>query len=84
MDFPDRLSTQKLIGGIESSLTALAPIMRSLPLRVVPLLLVGALAVPPAQADVYTWTDPSGRLNVSNIAPPEGVHPPHQRGQPIQ
>ena len=26
-----------------------------------------------ARADVYTWTDASGRLNVSNIAPPDGV-----------
>jgi hypothetical protein len=33
-----------------------------------------ALAAPLALADVYTWKDPSGRLNVSNIAPPEGVH----------
>jgi hypothetical protein len=74
MDFPDRLSTQKLIRGIESSVTVLASIMRSLPLRIVPLLVAGALAVPLAHADVYTWTDKSGRLNVSNIAPPEGVH----------
>ncbi|HEX6795321.1 MAG TPA: DUF4124 domain-containing protein [Casimicrobiaceae bacterium] len=64
--------------------------MRSLSLRAVPLLLAGALAVPLAQADVYTWTDPSGRLNVSNIAPPEGVHvssvvhedPPRARPKP--
>lgn len=36
--------------------------------------LAGALGVPLAHADVYTWTDVSGRLNVSNLAPPEGVH----------
>jgi len=26
-----------------------------------------------ARADIYTWTDASGRVNVSNIAPPQGV-----------
>jgi hypothetical protein len=26
-----------------------------------------------AHADIYTWTDESGRVNVSNLAPPEGV-----------
>lgn len=31
------------------------------------------LAAPLAHADVYTWTDASGRLNVSNVAPPAGV-----------
>ena len=90
MDFPDRLPTQKLIGGIESPVVVLASIMRSLPLRAVPLLLAGALAVPLAHADVYTWTDHSGRLNVSNIAPPEDVHvlsvvhedPPKARPKP--
>ena len=39
-----------------------------------PAILAGALGAPLAHADVYTWTDRSGRLNVSNIAPPEGVH----------
>lgn len=33
-----------------------------------------ALAAPLALADVYTWTDASGRLNVSNLPPPDGVH----------
>jgi len=41
------------------------------------IVLAGALAcaggVQLAHADVYTWTDATGRLNVSNIAPPEGV-----------
>lgn len=32
-----------------------------------------AVGVRLAHADVYTWTDASGRLNVSNIAPPEGA-----------
>lgn len=37
--------------------------------------LVALLALGPsiACADVYTWTDASGRLNVSNLAPPDGV-----------
>src|SRR5215218_778560 len=26
-----------------------------------------------AQADIYTWTDANGRVNVSNLAPPAGV-----------
>lgn len=36
------------------------------------------ICVPPiAQADIYTWTDATGRLNVSNVAPPEGVRVAH-------
>jgi len=36
--------------------------------------LVGlALSVPPARADIYTWTDANGRVNISNLAPPDGV-----------
>jgi len=31
------------------------------------------LAAGAANADVYTWTDESGMLNVSNLAPPEGA-----------
>ena len=26
-----------------------------------------------AQADIYTWTDANGRVNISNVTPPEGV-----------
>jgi len=26
-----------------------------------------------AHADIYTWTDESGRVNISNLAPPEGA-----------
>jgi len=37
-------------------------------------MLAATLGALPAHADVYTWTDASGRLNVSNVAPPEGVH----------
>src|SRR4051812_9207966 len=28
---------------------------------------------PVAHGDIYTWTDANGRVNVSNISPPEGV-----------
>jgi hypothetical protein len=28
----------------------------------------------PARADVFTWVDKSGSINVSNLAPPDGVH----------
>jgi hypothetical protein len=38
-----------------------------------PVVLAGSLAASLAHADVYTWTDKTGRLNVSNIAPPDGV-----------
>ena len=37
------------------------------------LVLVATLGASLAQADVYNWTDASGRLNVSNVAPPDGV-----------
>ena len=36
-------------------------------------LLAGACVVQLAHADIYTWTDESGRVNVSNLAPPEGA-----------
>ena len=26
-----------------------------------------------ARADIYTWTDANGRVNISNVAPPEGA-----------
>jgi hypothetical protein len=32
-----------------------------------------ALNVPTARADIYTWTDANGRVNISNLAPPDGV-----------
>jgi hypothetical protein len=32
------------------------------------------LVVGVAKADVYTWTDESGMVNVSNLTPPEGAH----------
>jgi hypothetical protein len=33
-----------------------------------------SLAAAPAHADVFTWTDASGRLNMSNVEPPRDVH----------
>ena len=39
-------------------------------------LFVGAaivLGVSPAYADIYTWVDASGALNVSNLTPPDGA-----------
>jgi hypothetical protein len=38
-----------------------------------PAMLAGACALPLAHADIYTWTDESGRVNMSNLTPPEGV-----------
>jgi hypothetical protein len=39
-----------------------------------PVVLAGTLGLQVARADIYTWTDASGRVNISNLAPPEGVH----------
>src|ERR1700693_2583337 len=35
--------------------------------------LAGTFGLQPAHADLYTWVDTSGGVNVSNLAPPEGV-----------
>src|SRR5215831_10271489 len=35
--------------------------------------LAGVVNVPLAHADIYTWTDAKGRVNISNLDPPEGV-----------
>ena|SRR6266481_4006108 len=35
--------------------------------------LAGMFGLQPAYADIYTWVDASGGVNVSNLAPPEGV-----------
>src|SRR5437763_13179796 len=43
-------------------------------LLLVILFVAGPLAVVPARAEVYTWVDASGTVNVSNLAPPSGVH----------
>lgn len=39
-----------------------------------PAILVGTLGLQPAHADIYTWVDASGTINVSNLAPPDGVN----------
>ena len=38
-----------------------------------PAVLAAAFGLQPAHADIYTWVDASGGVNVSNLAPPEGV-----------
>lgn len=38
-----------------------------------PAVLLCILAPPLARADIYTWVDASGTLNVSNLSPPDGV-----------
>jgi hypothetical protein len=49
-------------------------IMRTCLLRaVLPAVVAGTFGLPPAHADLYTWVDASGGVNVSNLAPPEGV-----------
>lgn len=42
-----------------------------------PVILAGTVGLQLARADIYTWTDASGRVNVSNLAPPEGVRVTH-------
>jgi len=32
-----------------------------------------AMGIAAARADIYTWTDMNGRVNISNLAPPEGA-----------
>ena len=38
-----------------------------------PAVLAGTVGLQPAHADIYTWVDASGGINLSNLAPPEGV-----------
>jgi hypothetical protein len=48
--------------------------MRHRLLRIVlPLAFAGIGSVPSASADIYTWVDASGRINISNLDPPEGA-----------
>lgn len=47
----------------------LTPILRT----VLPPLVAGTLGLPLAHADIYTWADASGSVNVSNLAPPQGA-----------
>lgn len=42
-----------------------------------PAIVAAALCAQSAQADIYTWVDASGTINVSNIAPPDGVSVKH-------
>jgi len=37
------------------------------------LAVAAAVSVPAAHADIFTWTDKSGNVNVSNLPPPEGA-----------
>ncbi|HEY2864676.1 MAG TPA: DUF4124 domain-containing protein [Casimicrobiaceae bacterium] len=46
-------------------------------LAAVSAILAGTLGLPLAYADIYTWTDASGAINVSNMAPPDGVRVTH-------
>jgi len=47
----------------------LTPILRT----ALPMLVAGGLGLPLAHADIYTWADASGAVNVSNLAPPQGA-----------
>ena len=47
----------------------LTPILRT----ILPVLAAGTLGLPLAHADIYTWADASGSVNVSNLAPPQGA-----------
>jgi hypothetical protein len=38
-----------------------------------PAILAGTFGLQLAHADIYTWVDASGSINVSNLAPPDGV-----------
>jgi HAMP domain-containing protein len=38
-----------------------------------PAILAGTFGLQLAHADIYTWVDASGTINVSNLTPPEGV-----------
>jgi Domain of unknown function (DUF4124) len=37
-------------------------------------ILIGMMGAQVVHADIYTWVDSSGSINVSNLAPPDGVH----------
>jgi hypothetical protein len=49
------------------------PLLRSVLPVPIAVLLAGACAVAPAHADIYTWIDDKGRVNVTNLEPPEGA-----------
>jgi hypothetical protein len=47
----------------------LTPLVRT----VLPVLVASTLGLQLASADIYTWADASGAVNVSNLAPPQGA-----------
>jgi hypothetical protein len=47
----------------------LTPVLRA----VLAVLVAGTLGLQLAHADIYTWTDASGSVNVSNLDPPQGA-----------
>jgi len=49
------------------------PIVPTSLLRTALPVLVATMLGQPAHADIYTWADASGSVNVSNLAPPEGA-----------
>ena len=50
------------------------PLMGTSLLRAsLPAILAATFGLQPAHADIYTWVDASGSINVSNLAPPDGV-----------
>jgi Domain of unknown function (DUF4124) len=52
-----------------SEMAMLIPLLRG----ALPMILAGICALPLAHADIFTWTDESGRVNISNLTPPDGV-----------
>jgi len=73
MDIQDRVPAEELTFQADANRPRIHLDMKLFRI-LLPLALAGPLALPTAHADMYTWTDTSGRVNVSNIAPPEGVH----------
>ena len=49
------------------------PLLRSLLPLPLAALLAGACALTSAHADIFTWTDDKGRVNISNVEPPQGA-----------
>ena len=49
------------------------PLLRSVVPALIVAMMAGVCALPLAHADIYTWIDDKGRVNISNIEPPEGA-----------
>ena len=47
--------------------------MAAHPVAVIVAGIVVAACVSVARADIYTWTDAAGRVNISNLSPPDGA-----------